>query len=352
MKKAGKITKKLTKAVSDVSIEKSSTKINVAVYDTFKNIYGNLNIPVKFVVPKNDPLWPVRAYGLDLADYTKRIRSSIQKADGYYNTDDINQLFEKGFHANSLPETNRVTTLGFQTYKAKTGSFTIEKDFVVPADESWPQEIHGMHLGTIFDDLKNYKLPVHDGLRKDLTVLGFNLNDQPFSDPEFQVFWDALVVYKSIHNSLKMSISFVIPEDPQYPQKFWGLPLGGLLNSIRIKGEYPQYKRRLLELGVEYALKKHDFHRVYSASVVFKALHGDLDVPTSYVVPVSSVYYPKDTYGIPLGMLLKDVPNNVSEQQRDAFVKLGWVFKPPKAKKAVFAQQTTNNEVDEIVEIV
>jgi len=70
--------------------------------------------------------------------------------------------------------------------------------------------------------------------------------------PEWNLFIDALSVYKSIHGDVLVPAKFVVPRSGEWSKACWELPLGSMVQRIRFRHDYltgdNSYERRL-QLG-------------------------------------------------------------------------------------------------------
>jgi hypothetical protein len=108
--------------------------------------------------------------------------------------------------------------------------------------------------------------------------------------------------------------------------------LGNILDNIRNLDQHETIHEDLIELGVNLELQhaSHDFERVFKALSDYKAVHGDVVVPQSFVVPRDAAYS-KNTWGLKLGRNLQciRVRGDYSEH-RDRLKALGVNFEVKK----------------------
>lgn len=125
----------------------------------------------------------------------------------------------------------------------------------------------------------------------------------------FENIYAALQAYKTIHNNLFVDLYFQIPEyDTRFPVSTWNMKLGGVVNHIVFRGGHSEHKKELLELGIVYDISHNEkFQAIYDALVVYKRMHGHLNVPRVYRVPVSSTDFPEHTWGLKLGYALSRI---------------------------------------------
>ena len=141
--------------------------------------------------------------------------------------------------------------------------------------------------------------------------------------------WRAIVssfkMYKAAYGDLKVPSRFVVPSMPPWPEPGWGLKLGTKVAAIRstgkfLEGEQADERRQLLDdMGFLWRLrspspdKKMDgvkFEQIYDALSLYKQKYGDLEVPASFVIPVTDDEnndWPEHTRGLPLGGKLSTI---------------------------------------------
>ncbi|RHY68360.1 hypothetical protein DYB26_009629 [Aphanomyces astaci] len=136
----------------------------------YGKIYGDLLVPSRFKVPKNDMQWPNSMWGMGLGGVVSRLRrdASVVPADRY------KQLLDMGFVWNMDEFVWNLKIRALETYKALYGDLKVPQVFNVPTHDSrWPPESRGYKLGRAIDRLREYRgiLPRH---RIDqLSAMGF-----------------------------------------------------------------------------------------------------------------------------------------------------------------------------------
>ena len=125
---------------------------------------------------------------------------------------------------------------------------------VVPIDEKWPVECHGMKLGA---EAASYRGKHRRGTMDasdELVLLeigfAFDNNDWKW---EHRV-QSALVTYKEEHGDLNVPHVFVVPSSAPWAEETWGMKLGSTVENIRHNGIYliddkPERKDWLDEMG-------------------------------------------------------------------------------------------------------
>ncbi|GAX24105.1 hypothetical protein FisN_9Hh357 [Fistulifera solaris] len=296
--------------------DEAEWKAIFAAFRLYKAAFGDLKVPQRFVVPNIKP-WPEAAHELKLGKVVAEIRAT-----GKYLTPERRKALEQlGFVwqiRSNKSEPQQVSwqqvKLAYQTYqklnnKNSEGIVEIPNTFTVPAQDPWPQEVHGMPLGRFWPVVRDTVIPQNAAAQRAFAEAGFRKQDaendtadmkvddgnyneearekptessaapkQPYlkspaktdsniyngvneldaqgsaNDVRFQNVYLALQTYKSIHGDLLVPQPFAVPKnDRRWPEATWGLRLGARVNAIRSQGtfvnNYPSRRKMLDELG-------------------------------------------------------------------------------------------------------
>jgi G3E family GTPase len=187
---------------------------------------------------------------------------------------------------------------------------------VVPIDEKWPVECHGMKLGA---EAASYRakyrrctMNASDELVLSEIGFAFHNNDWKW---EHKV-QSAFVTYKEEHGDLHVTREFVIPSSAPWADETWGMNLGSTVHDIRAKGIYlsddkPERREWLDEVGFVWDDLERRWEAAQTALTVYKEEHGDLNVPSRFVIP-SSAPWAEETWGMNLGSIVNIIRNNGS----------------------------------------
>jgi hypothetical protein len=182
---------------------------------------------------------------------------------------------------------------------------------VVPIDEKWPVECHGMELGA---KAASYRAKYRRGTMDTtdelvLSELGFAFDNNDWK-------WEhkvqsAFVTYKEEHGDLNVPVAFVIPSSATWAEELWGMKFGMIVNNIRAKGYYlsddkPERKEWLDEMGFVWDDLERRWDIAQTALTMYKEEHGDLNVPHAFVVP-SSAPWAEETWGMKLGSIVNTI---------------------------------------------
>ena len=261
------------------------------------------------------------------------VRGNLKKSDSYYNPEDVRQLLSMGFIPDAHKEQSRIALSGFTQYKQHFGDCEVVVSFKIPGDdESWSEEVRGMNLGRILDNIRNRD--DHKDIHEKLAALGVDLGPQN-AGVDFERTFVALTAFKRVNKHLKVLRDFVVPEnDSNYPEHTWGVKLGAALRDIRCRGAFAEHKDRLIALGVDFNVDEINvvgFDVIYSALKVYKEIHGNVLIKQKFVVPENDDRYPKETHGMKLGDRVGHIRYHGSfAEHREQLEALGFHIKVPK----------------------
>lgn len=250
----------------------------------YKNLYGNLTVPQKFVVPCDDSRFQVEAWGLSLGQRLQSIRS----CDTYSEHKD------------------RLLALGV--------------DFLTSAEVMTEEGV------------KLFK-KVSERLSQTTVQLTLTssccCNQRTNTDIERII--ESIQAFRAIHGHAKVPKRFVVPhEDLRYPVHTWGLQLGNSVHHIRCHGTHMSARERLLALGVEFGVKsKTSYENILKALQAYKAVNGDVHVPKRFIVPLNDERYPPETWGVKLGNTVSNIRNaQAYSEHRAELAALGLLLRP------------------------
>jgi hypothetical protein len=141
----------------------------------------------------------------------------------------------------------------------------------------------------------------HPERRAELDALGFVWDDL---ERRWEEVLAALLAYKEVHGDLQVSRPFVVPSGAPWPEEAWGMKLGFRVSKIRTQEHYvkhhPERRADLEALGLRWNYLSRRRGQMRAALLVYKEVHGDLEVPRAFVVP-SEAPWPEEAWGVPLG---------------------------------------------------
>jgi hypothetical protein len=276
---------------------------------TYKEEHGDLNVPQDFVNPSNGP-WAEETWGMKLGITVNTIR-----ARGNYLSDDKPErkewLDEIGFVWDDLERRWDVAQTALIIYKEEHGDLLVPYAFVIPSIAPWAEETWGMNLGNTVSDIRSQGQYLSDDKpeRKEwLDEMGFVWDDLV---RRWEAAQTALTVYKEENGNLNVTREFVIPSSAPWAEETWGMNLGSIVDTIRHQGIYlsddkPERKEWLDEMGFVWDDLVRRWEAAQIALTVYKEEHGDLNVPTAFVVP-STAPWAEETWGMKLGIAVDNI---------------------------------------------
>jgi hypothetical protein len=218
---------------------------------TYKEIYGNLIIPTKFVVPSTEP-WPRHTHGCPLGIRVSTIRSrgsyTLMHPERKNSLDDIGFIWSaKEYRKEKVKEKPKLDydliINALTAYKTIYGTIDVPQEFVIPCQPPWNEEFHNMSLGKDVETiLFKGKTTIHnvDVLNR-LEALDFpwyrSRTEQRYSRV-FDLIVECLKTYKSLYGNLFIGQLFIVPSTPPWPEESWGMALGSRVSTIRNQKSY------------------------------------------------------------------------------------------------------------------
>lgn len=224
--------------------------------------------------------------------------------------------------------------IALRAYHAEHSNLVIPRRFIVPKEDPYPNEWHGVDLSSAVYNMRWWLRHVKNNPDRvaELNKLGFIWERL---QPEWNLVLEALITYLSLNGDLLVPTKFVVPHnDEHYPPATWGLPLGNCVFRIRsrhdfLRGEKAHSRRAQLDgLGFVWDVQEHMFRKFYFALRHFKKLEMErsadgtrgprraLRVPSTFVVPSGEENgWPRELWGYRLGQKCTAV------RQKELYVK-------------------------------
>ncbi|OQR82363.1 hypothetical protein THRCLA_23213, partial [Thraustotheca clavata] len=219
---------------------------NLTALTTYNKLHGNLLIPIKFVVPINDPNWPEETWNLKIGAFVKRLRTRRDNLLPEHQ----HELDKLGFVWSQLEDEWQLKLAALTTYKKLHGNLLIPQKFVVPInDPNWPEETWNLRLGISVAYLRTRRdnlLPEHQHELDKLSFVWSQLED------DWQLKLAALTTYKKLHENLFVPNRFVVPsDDPKWPEETWNLKIGAFVKRLRARRDnlLSEHQHELDKLG-------------------------------------------------------------------------------------------------------
>lgn len=245
--------KKVRKSRRGVVLGRTPAFLDLKSIEKYRNIYGNLRIPLNFEFDASvaDVGRQAQRLGLHVKLIRTKYAQSINKDETW-----INILDGMGFVWNAKVDQFRLNLLAVAAYKEVFGDIVIPKAFVVPSEsEDFPEDTWGIKLGVFLSSLRCSEIT---SWKADMMVeLGVSTEkgDLLQSNKAEKVL-EAIEHFKVLHGqtaaSLRIPRAFTVPlYSPDWPKKFWGLTLGETVQSITRLHRYGPYHDRFVAAGVK-----------------------------------------------------------------------------------------------------
>lgn len=282
---------------------KNSYEIQLAALKRYKELYGDLLVPSRFEVPDNSSSWPLETWNLKLGNVVTNIRAKRTYKDKREELESIGFQFKP---ANvNIKKGYRRARDAFLRYKELNGDMLVQYKFIVPCSPDWPDEMWGMKLGSVANNVRRGSSYFHK--RNELEELGFDFNTQ--HKYGYDLVREGLVRYKELHGHVNVPSRFSIPNNHiDWRSDLGGMNLGIVVHDIR-RGTYAERKEDLLSLGFKYVLrKKFDYECVRIAVFKYRELnHGLTKIAYNYKIHENDLWYPEETWGLCLGGYAKRI---------------------------------------------
>ena len=132
---------------------------------------------------------------------------------------------------------------------------------------------------------------------------------------------------------MRVPCNFVVPWSRDWPEEFWGLKLGGVVNNIRGGRTHADKKKELEAAGFDFAKQAVGvaigWEVVKAALLAYKELEGDLLVPPTFVVPHDDPeIWPESTWGVKLGSIVNHIRHNGTyKDYKQELLAMGFVYR-------------------------
>ena len=294
----------------------------------YKELYLNMVVPSKFIIPKDSEEWPEAVRGVKLGNLVMDIRGGARK-----NMHE--ELLRMGF--NFKPQStgkwsNENLKRALLLYKDLHGTMLVPKAFVVPrGGDIWPETCWGMKLGGIVAEIREGVNRV--AMRAELESIGFDYTTvRQLRVLPFEEFKLALLTYKRLHGDTLVAFKFSVPENnDDWPAELWKMRLGEYVSRVRHGRRYSENREELESIGFDYDANK---TRVYSdeevtvALVRYKELYGINPITTDFQIPENCDKWPEITRGMRLAFIVSEIRYGNRTELRGIIENLGFRYHP------------------------
>ncbi|RHZ38731.1 hypothetical protein DYB26_013531 [Aphanomyces astaci] len=319
-------------------------KSNLAALETFKAIHDHLLVPSEFVVPADDPQWPVEMWGLKLGKLISRLRSTTTSLPPH-RLNVLNSLGfvwrvnARGVHRSppanfSLKEQQHILQVVHvqRSQQRHTKFVYLPGRFRVPDQAPWPLHLHKVKpLDVSLFRRAKIQGSLEPSIVQALDAMHFVWNGL---EHQWSLNMEALGIYKAQYQDLLIPVHFVVPqEDPQWPVYLWGKKLGMVVHNLRGREAKltPERRQALNAMEFEWDANQAQWQLNLAALKTFKQVYGHVKILREFVVPSEGGWWPSRFWGFRLGTYVNSLRMRVDtlpSEQRHALDELGFVWKP------------------------
>jgi hypothetical protein len=303
-------------------------KLIMTALQRYKELFGDLLVPTLYRIPVDSKTedWPKETWDMSLGS----IVGSIRGGDCHLALRE--ELEEMGFDYTSqkVEYGDDAVRLSLNTYKKYYENLHVPQGFTVPCTDMWPRETWDMKLGLV---VKNIRIGrSYTSMRDELLALGLDYSmHHRYYGKDLVIM--ALKRYKEIYGDMHVRVGYRIPSiclNNEWPDEVWGMRLGTVVSSIRAGKSFMSYREEFAKVGFD--LRKQKIH--YGVSAVLAALKrylelfGDFFVPIKFCIPSDTDLWPRETWGMKLGVVKRNVRSGRSfSMQKEGLSALGFQFR-------------------------
>eukprot|EP01033_Poteriospumella_lacustris_P023361 gene23361-biopygen8384 len=227
-----------------------------------------------------------------------------------------------------------------ESFHGRYGHYEVPMTYVVAADDAaYAVPVRGMKLGQIVSNIIHEELYAEH--RGELEAMGVPL--KPRKELKVDRICEAVRCYRreygekkripqvyKLHHHANVPQAFVVPaaEEP-WPRELHGDRLGRRVDYLRVskKRLSPAQVEQLDNAGMVWSNEEYRVDRIERGLTTYKAMYGDVRIPSVFVVPHGDGRWDRDLWDMKLGSVIDTVRNNgVFEAHRSRFEALGLTF--------------------------
>ncbi|RHY22457.1 hypothetical protein DYB32_009495 [Aphanomyces invadans] len=252
---AGRLQPSIVQALDAMNFvwndQKHRWNLNVEALAIYKATHHDLLMNADFIVPHDDPKWPIYLWGKNLGMVVCTLRCSKSKL----SQDQRDELDAMGFVWDALEDHWQANFVGLETYKRLHGDLNVPADFVVPDnDPLWPRQLWNTRFGSFVHTLRHRNAELSNERRDALETLGFVWSAR---DLRWKRNMLALETFKNLYGHLRIRNTFVVPDqDPNWPPELWKMKLGYRVHSLRVCSRQDGYPASRLDQLAQVGLIK------------------------------------------------------------------------------------------------
>lgn len=295
----------------------------------YKELYLNMIVPTKFIIPQDSEEWPEAVRGVRLGGLVMGIRRGARKHMH-------EELLGMGFNFNSQLSgkvwSNENLKRALLLYKDLHGTMLVPKAFIVPrGSDIWPDTLWDMTLGNIVAEIREGVNRV--AMRAELESIGFDYTTvrthRMFSFEEFKL---ALLTYKRLHGNMLVARRFTVPENNHdWPEELWKMQFGDIVSRVRRGKRFFENRKELESIGFDYdayKLRVYGDEEVTVALVRYKELYGINPITTDFQIPDNCDNWPEITWGMRLAFIVSEIRYGNRTELRGIIENLGFRYHP------------------------
>jgi Helicase associated domain len=230
-------------------------------------------------------------------------------------------------------------------YKEIYGDILVPSRFEVPENSSlWPSETWNLKLGNVVTNIRAKR--TYKDKTDELESIGFQFNPANLNIKKgYRRARDALVRYKELNGDMLVQYKFIVPCSPDWPAEMWGMKLGSVANNVRRGSSYFHKRSELEELGFDFSTQhKYGYDLVREGLVRYKELHGHVNVPSRFSIPIDHPEWRSDLGGMNLGIVVHDIRRGTYAERKEDLLSLGFKC----VRIAVFKYRELNHGLTKI----
>jgi hypothetical protein len=282
----------------------------------YKVMQGDLQVPRRFAIPRDDDKWTADPWGIKLGFKAHKIRYNDAYSGHETELDEIKT--QRGYDRWKKVEKALIQ------YKEMEGDLLVPAKFSIPSDdERWPADLWGMKLGSVVNNIRNNN--ACSDYKDELVQMGFDFERQRRGWKKVE---KALLKYRELQGDLLVPFKFAIPsDDDRWPADLWGMKLGSVVHTIRNNNAYADHEAELVQVGFDFERQRRGWKKVEKALLKYKELQGDLLVPQRFAIPSDDDRWPADLWGMKLGSVVHTIRNrNDYSDHKAELVQMGFDF--------------------------
>ncbi|EGZ07632.1 hypothetical protein PHYSODRAFT_528496, partial [Phytophthora sojae] len=279
----------------------------LAALRTYQKINRNTLAPYSFIVPTGDARWPRATWGYALGRAVSGLRGQAQKQALSARME--TELKELNFAFNILQyQWDEIILPALRHFYTVNGHTDVPRAFVVPGGvDAWPRLSWGWKLGstvTLIRNMGGYARQVEES-KHELKEMKFCF-EMVMAEREWnEKVLPALKVFRQVHHHCIVERLFKVPREFPWPEEAWDLPLGQVVNDMRMGKTYVEFVARdadtLNEIGFAWDRNASTWNdRIIPALQTYVAEFKTCRMPQSFVVPAREPW-PKSAWNMALG---------------------------------------------------